>query len=84
MLYRLDQKRNGARITIFIRLDIPNRLLTKYVLPDEIFHPSSQSDSYYFNNLDKGLELFSHYDKKPLAGDFDTEVSDNVLNTFLY
>ena len=40
------------------------------------YHPQTQSDSYYFNNLDKALDLYSHYDKKLLVGDFNTEVSD--------
>ena len=48
-----------------------------------IYHPPTQSDSYYFNNLDKALDLYSHYDKQLLVGDFNTEVSD-VLSIFLY
>ena len=47
------------------------------------YHPPTQSDSYYFNNLDKALDLYSHYGKKLLVGDFDTEISD-VLSIFLY
>ena len=39
---------------------------------------------YYFNNLDKAFDVYSHYDKKLLVGDFNTEVSGNVLGTFLY
>ena len=80
---------------IFIRDDIPSRMLTKHVFPDDIeglfievylfifgtYHPPTQSDSYYFNNLDKALDLYSHYDKKLLVGDFNTEVSD-ALSTF--
>ena len=38
---------------------------------------------YYFNNLNKALDLYSHYDKNLLVGDFNTEVSD-VLSIFLY
>ena len=48
------------------------------------YHPPSQSDSYYFNNLNKVLDLYSHHDKKLLVGDINTEVSDNILRTFLY
>ena len=48
------------------------------------YHQPSQKDSYYFNNLDKALDLYSHYDKKLSVGDFNTEVSDNVLSTILY
>ena len=47
-------------------------------------YPSTQSDSCYFNNLDKPLDLGSHNDKKLLVGDFNTEVSDNASSTFLY
>ena len=87
---------------IFIRDDIPSRVLMKHVFPDGTeglfielnfrkvkwllfgtYHPPTQSDSYYFNNLDKTLDLYSHYDKKLLVGDFNTEESD-VWSTFLY
>ena len=47
------------------------------------YHPSAQSDSYYFNNLGEALDLNSRYDKKLLIGDFNTEVSD-VLSIFLH
>ena len=47
------------------------------------YHPPTQSDSNYFNNLDKALDFYSHYDKKLLVGDFNTEVSD-VLSIFIY
>ena len=87
---------------IFIRDDIPSRVLTNHVSPDDIegllielnfrktkwllfgtYHPPTQSNSYYFNNLDKALDLYSHYDKKLFFGDFNTGVSD-VLSIFLY
>ena len=87
---------------IFIRDDIPSRVLEKHVFPDDIeglfselkfrktkwllfwtYQSPTQSDSYYFNNLDKTLDLHSHYDKKLLVGDFNTQVSD-VLSIFLY
>ena len=51
-------------------------------LPFGTYHPPSQSDSCYFNNLDKVLDLHSHYNKKLLVGDFNAEVSGNVLSTF--
>ena len=67
--YRLDQSRNGGGVMIFIRDDTPTKLLTKHVFPDDIeglfielkwllsgtYHPPSQIDLYYFNNLDKAL-----------------------------
>ena len=93
--YRLDRNRNGGGIMIFIRDDIPSKMLTKHVFPDVIeglfielnfrkakwllfgkYHPPTQSDSYYFNNLDKALDLYSQYDKKLFVRNFNTEVSD--------
>ena len=47
------------------------------------YHRTTQSDSYYFNNLDKALDLYNNYDKNLLGGDFTSEVS-NVLSIFLY
>ena len=47
------------------------------------YHPPTQSDSYYFNNLDKTLDLYSRCDKKLLVGDFNAQISD-VLSIFLY
>ena len=34
--YRLNRNRNGGGIIIFIRDDIPSRVLTKHVFPDDI------------------------------------------------
>ena len=34
--YRLDRNRNGGGIIIFIRDDIPRRVLSKHVFPDDI------------------------------------------------
>ena len=33
--YRLDQNKNGSGIMIFIGDDIPSRVLTKHVFPDD-------------------------------------------------
>ena len=44
------------------------------------YHPPSQIDSYYFNNLNKALDTYSNYDTVLLVGDFNTEVSGNVMN----
>ena len=66
---------------IFICSDIPSRLLTNYVFPDDIESWTLEmlngyflkhitlhlkKDPYYFNNLDKFLALYSHCDKKLL------------------
>ena len=34
--YRLDRNRNGGGIVIYVREDIPNRMLTKHNFPDNI------------------------------------------------
>ena len=39
------------------------------------YHPSSQSDEYFFNNLDKGLDTYRKYDKVLLEWDFNTRIS---------
>ena len=67
MAYRQDKNRNRGGIMIYIRNDIPRKLLMKHVFPNDIeglfaelnfrkikwllmggYHPSSQSDSYFF------------------------------------
>ena len=48
------------------------------------YHPPSQSDEYFFNNLDKALDTYSRYDKVLLVGDFNTEISEQRIESFLY
>ena len=38
------------------------------------YYPPSQSDPYYFINLDKALDMCSSYDRKVLAEDSNTEI----------
>ena len=44
----------------------------------------SQSDQYYFNNLDKSLDTYSNYEKTLLVGDFKGQATDHYLSLFLY
>ena len=79
MPYRQDRNRNGGGIMIYIRDDIPSKLLTKHVFSDDIeglfvelnfrkskwllmgaYHFPSQSDSYFFEHLDKALDIYSN------------------------
>ena len=90
--YRLDRNRNGGGIIIYVREDIPSKLLRKHILPDDIealfleinlkkqkwlfcgyYHPPSQSDNYYFDNIQKTLDVYSNYEKNILAGDFNAQ-----------
>ena len=46
------------------------------------YHPPSQADIYYFNNLDKASDTYSSYEKLLLAGDFNMEKSDPRIDSF--
>ena len=49
------------------------------------YHPPSQSDQYFFENIGKALDKYSkHYDKFMLVGDFNAEESEPCLSQFLY
>ena len=49
------------------------------------YHPSSQSDNYYFENVTNALDLYCQtYDKFLLIGDFNAEDSEPYLSRFLY
>ena len=101
--FRLDRNRNGVGVMIFIRDDIPSRLLLKHDFPSDIealyielnfrlckwlllgtYHPLSQSDQYYFDNLDKSLDTYSDYEKSLIIGDFNAQATDQYLSSFLY
>ena len=101
--FRLNRNRNGGGVMIYIRGDIPRRLLSKHVFPSDIeglyielnfrkskwlllrtHHLPSQSDQYYFNNLDKSLDTYSNYEKTFLVGEFNAKTTDHYLSSFLY
>ena len=88
--YRLDRNWNGGGIIIYVRENIPNRMLTKHNFPDNIeawfielnfkknkwllgvmYHLPSQSDQYFFNTLDKTLDICSNYENVLSIGDFN-------------
>ena len=49
------------------------------------YHPTSQSDQYFFENTGKALDRYSkHYNKFMLACDFNSEESEPCLSQFLY
>ena len=91
--YRQDRNRNGSGIMIYIRDDIPSKLLTKHVFPDDrqskwllmgAYHPPSQSDCYFFEHLDKALDIYSNYEKVLITGDFNSEIPEPYMDFFLY
>ena len=102
MSYRLDRNRNGGGITIYVRKDIPTKVLTKHNLPEDIegifleinfrkskwllcrtYHLSSQNDQYFFDNIDKTLDIYCSYEKIVLA-DFNAQERERLLDTFLH
>ena len=87
--YRLDRNRNGGGLMIYVRDDIPSKMLTKHNLPEDIeaafielnfrkckwllcatYRAPSQNHNYFFDNIDKGLDAYSTYERVALAGDF--------------
>ena len=48
------------------------------------YHPPSQSDQYFFENVDKALDMYNYYDKILLSGDFKAEMLDDYLQSSLY
>ena len=48
------------------------------------YHPPSQADIYYFDNLDKAFDTYSSYEKRVLIGDFNTETSEPRIDSFIY
>ena len=101
--YRLDRNRNGDGVIIYVREDIPSKILTKHVLPTDIealfielnfrkckwllsgiYHPPSQSDQYFFDRLDNALDVYSNYENILLVGDFNAQIGETCLDTFLY
>ena len=49
-----------------------------------IYHPPSQSDQYFFDGLDNALDEYSNYGNILLVGDFDAQIGQTCLDTFLH
>ena len=48
------------------------------------YHPPSQSDNYYFQSIGSALDKYNMtYNKFILAGDFNSEESETIMNSFL-
>ena len=49
------------------------------------YHPPSQSDKYFFNHVQNGLDIYSKfYDRYMLVVDFNVEESEPCLSEFLF
>ena len=73
--YRFDRNRNGGDVLIYVREDITDHKLShdikgifvelnlrknKWLLFGS-YHPSSQSDEYFFNHVKNGLDIYSKF-----------------------
>ena len=106
MPYRLDRNRNGDDVIVYVREDMPSKLLSKHCFKDDIeglfveinlkkkvnlnkkskwllggiYHPPSQPDQYFFDSLDKTLDVHCNYEKVVLVVDFNAKIGlDNFL-----
>ena len=46
--------------------------------------PPSRSDSYFFEYLDKALDIYNNCEKVLLTGDFNSEITEPGMDFFLY
>ena len=49
-----------------------------------IYHPPSQSDQKFFYRLDNALDVYPNYENILLVGDFNAQIRETCLDTFLY
>ena len=47
------------------------------------YHPPSQPDIYYFDNLDRASDTYSNYEKRLLVRDFNTKTSEPRTDSFV-
>ena len=67
---------------IFIEINLRK---SKWWLLFGTYHPPSQPDSYYFENVSSALDIYTKfYNKILLIGDFNAEDSEPCLSDFLY
>ena len=46
------------------------------------YRAPSQNHNYFFDNIDKGLDLYFTHERVGLAGDFDAQVGEKSFDTF--
>ena len=105
--YRLDRNRDGGGVLIYVREDIPSKLLTKHTFTKHVEglfvevnlrktkllffggyrseHPNyGLSKSDFLEQLCFGLDKYSSYEKVLLAGDFNIDYKEEILEEFLF
>ena len=90
---RLDRNKEGSGAIVYVREDIPSKLLSKHsfkgtlkdyllkLILGGIYHPPSQLGQYFFSSLDKLLDIYCNYKKVVLVGDFNAKIG---LGNFLF
>ena len=89
--FRLDQNRNRDDIPSrrLLKHVFPSDIERLYIelnfrkckqLLLRTYHSPSQSDQYYFNNIDKSLDPFSNYENILLVKEFNAQVTDHYLS----
>ena len=48
------------------------------------YHPPSQSDQYYFDNICKALDVSCQYEKIMLVRDFNAQIGEKCFDDFLF
>ena len=48
------------------------------------YHSPSQFDQYFFDDLDKALDVYSTYENILITGDFNAQEGEKCLDIFLY
>ena len=92
--YRLDRNKNGGGIMIFIRHTILSKILEKHIFLNDVESIFVQLNfskwllcggyhEYFFNYLDKVLDTYSRHDKVLLVRDFNAEISEQRIESFL-
>ena len=56
---------------------------SKWLL-SQIYHSPSQYDQYFFDKLDNALDVYSNCENILLVGDFNAQIWETCLDTFLY
>ena len=49
-----------------------------------IYRPPSQTGQYFLNNVDKALDKYSSFENVLLVSNFNAQIEETYLETFLY
>ena len=49
-----------------------------------LYHPPSHKDQYFFDNINKALDVYLTYEKVVLGGDFNSHIGENCIDTLMY